>query len=293
MHDTALEYGGLFFKTYADNEKYIKVIDLGSQDVNGSLRTVAPKKAEYVGVDFADGKRVDIRITDPYKLPFEDNLFDVAVSSSCFEHSEFFWLSFLELLRVLKPEGLLYINVPSNGSFHRYPVDCWRFYPDSGIALQNWAHRNGLKEAALLESFIGTQKNDIWNDFVAVFIKSKKYTSYYEKRMISFLSDYSNAHLLESEEVLNFKDKSFDELVISSQETKIQTQETKIQTQETKIHQLETQNHQLETQIYQKDKQNAEQLALILNSSSWQLTKPLRYLKSKITKLWGHINCKN
>ena len=89
MHDTALEYGSLFFKTYTDNRKSIKVLDLGSKDVNGSLRTVAPKNAEYIGVDFADGKGVDVKITDPYKLPFEDNFFDVAVSSSCFEHSEF------------------------------------------------------------------------------------------------------------------------------------------------------------------------------------------------------------
>jgi SAM-dependent methyltransferase len=245
LHDTALEYGGLFFKTYTDNGKSIRVLDLGSQDVNGSLRTVAPKKAEYIGADFADGKGVDVKITDPYKLPFEDNFFDVAVSSSCFEHSEFFWLSFLELLRVLKPEGLLYINVPSNGSFHRYPVDCWRFYPDSGIALQNWAHRNGLKEAALLESFIGTQKNDIWNDFIAVFIKSKKYTSYYEKRMISFLSEYSNAHLMGREEVLNFKDQSFDQLVISKQNLTIVNME---------------------------------------NSFSWRLTKPLRWIRKKIAR---------
>jgi hypothetical protein len=54
---------------------------------------------------------------------------------------------------------------------------------------------------------------------------------------------------------------------------------------ETQNHQLKTQNHQLETQAYQKDKQNAEQLALILNSLSWRLTKPMRYLKSKLTKL--------
>jgi glycosyltransferase involved in cell wall biosynthesis/SAM-dependent methyltransferase len=268
LHDTALEYGGLFFKTYVNSEKPIKILDLGSQDVNGSLRTVAPKKAEYVGVDFADGKGVDIRITDPYKLPFEDNFFDVAVSSSCFEHSEFFWLSFLELLRVLKPEGLLYINAPSNGSFHRYPVDCWRFYPDSGIALQNWAHRNGLKEAMLLESFIGTQKNDNWNDFVAVFIKSKKYISHYEKRMISFLSEYSNAHLLGSEEVLNFKDQSFDQLTISKQETKIQTQETKIQTQENLLN-------------------------LMLNSRSWKITEPLRFIRNRIGVLALFFKYKN
>jgi hypothetical protein len=161
-------------------------------------------------------------------------------------------LSFLELLRVLKPEGLLYINVPSNGSFHRYPVDCWRFYPDSGIALQNWARRNGLKEAALLESFISPPKNDNWSDFIAVFIKSKKYTSYYEKRMISFLSDYSNAHSIGSEEVLSFQNQSFDQLVISKQKDII------------KDHNLTIINME--------------------NSISWRLTKPLRWIEKKIIR---------
>ena len=45
-------------------------------------------------------------LTDPYHLPFESNSLDVVVSSSCFEHSEMFWLLFLEIMRVLKPEGL-------------------------------------------------------------------------------------------------------------------------------------------------------------------------------------------
>jgi SAM-dependent methyltransferase len=250
MHDTALEYGRLFFKTYIDSEKSIKVLDLGFQDVNGSLRSVAPKKAEYIGVDFADGMGDDIKITEPYKLPFEDNFFDVAVSSSCFEHSEFFWLSFLELLRVLKLDGLLYINAPSNGSFHRYPVDCWRFYPDSGIALQNWAHRNGLNDAALLESFIGIQKNDIWNDFVAVFIKSKKHAPYFEKRMINTLTEYSNGHLKGSEKILNLEDQPFDQLIIGKQKDTIQ---------------------------------NLEQIiANMEKSNSWQLTRPLRWIRRKL-----------
>jgi hypothetical protein len=69
---------------------------------------------------------------------------------------------------------------------------------------------------------------------------------------------------------------------------KLETSYHQLETQndqlETQNDQLETQNNQLETQIYQKDKQNAEQLALILNSLSWRLTKPLRYLKSKISK---------
>jgi len=41
-----------------------------------------------------------------------------------FEHDVMFWESFLELVRVLRPGGLLYLNAPSNTAFHRYPLDC-------------------------------------------------------------------------------------------------------------------------------------------------------------------------
>jgi SAM-dependent methyltransferase len=111
-------------------------------------------------------------------LPFEDASFDVCVCSSVLEHSEFFWLLFTEMLRILKPGGLLYLNVPSNGWVHRYPVDCWRFYPDSGIALQNWGRRTG-HDVVLLESFTGTQKQDIWNDFVAIYLKGTSLAEQY------------------------------------------------------------------------------------------------------------------
>jgi SAM-dependent methyltransferase len=137
MHDTAMEYGAEFFNVYLKNAKDLTIIDIGSQDINGSLRSVAPPNNKYIGIDFLKAKGVDVVITDQYSLPFDNESVDVIVSSSCFEHSEFFWLLFNEGLRILKPTGLMYINAPSNGPFHRFPVDCWRFYPDSGVALQN------------------------------------------------------------------------------------------------------------------------------------------------------------
>ena len=149
MHKTAMEHAGISFSTYLGKKTGLKIVEIGSQDVNGSLRSVAPSGNDYVGVDFVAGKGVDVILTDPYSLPFPDESFDVCVTSSCFEHSEFFWIVFLEILRIVKPGGLVYMNVPSNGDVHRGPVDCWRFYPESGVALQNWARRSGV-DAALL-----------------------------------------------------------------------------------------------------------------------------------------------
>jgi SAM-dependent methyltransferase len=198
MHDTAMQYGAAFFNTYLKNTEDLTIVDIGSQDVNGSLRSVAPTNNKYIGVDFAEAKGVDVVITDPYSLPFEDESVDAVVSSSCFEHSEFFWLLFNEALRILKPNGLLYINAPSNGIFHRYPVDCWRFYPDSGVALQNWGKRSGYN-CVLLESFVGIRSNGIWNDFVAVFAKDESKISQHTCRIQNSLTAYTNGHLHKSE----------------------------------------------------------------------------------------------
>jgi len=166
MHQSAMATGRDFFVVYGAEKTNGTIVDLGSMDVNGALRSVCPGQFRYIGVDMAAGKNVDVVLSDPYVLPFDGASIDFVLASSVFEHAEIFWLLFLEALRILKPDGLLYLNCPSNGMFHRFPVDCWRFYPDSGNALVKWAQRNGL-DPALLESFIDKQSPEgIWNDFV-------------------------------------------------------------------------------------------------------------------------------
>ena len=205
MHATARTNCKLFFDTYLEfipAQTSGRVLEVGSQDVNGSLRSVSPPGIDYIGVDFVEGQGVDVVIEDPYVLPFESGSIDVVLSSSCFEHSEMFWIIFLEILRVLKPTGLFYLNAPSNGAFHRDPVDCWRFYPDSGRALVKWAHRTGVN-AGLLESYISNQQVDIWNDFVGVFLKDQNFVSLYPARIVDKFQGFQNGLKFGSENFLN------------------------------------------------------------------------------------------
>jgi SAM-dependent methyltransferase len=186
MHPSAYSNGKLFFDTYLQYfESDPVVIEIGSQNVNGSLRDHCKSK-NYFGLDFAVGHGVDLVLTDPYHYPLDDNSVDLVVTSSCFEHSEMFWLSFLEGIRILKPTGLLYLNAPSSGHVHRYPVDCWRFYPDSGQALVTWAKKNNIP-AMLLESYI--DPSNTWKDFITVFIKNSEFASRYPNRMSQGRSD--------------------------------------------------------------------------------------------------------
>lgn len=202
MHDTAFEFGKRFFDTYLSQARDLTIVEIGSQDVNGSLRSVAPAGNKYIGVDFASARGVDIVLKDPYSLPFEDNSIDVMVSSSCFEHSEFFWLVFNEVLRVLKPNGLFYLDVPANGAFHRYPVDCWRFYPDSGAALRNWGRKSGYK-VLMLESFTGMQGPDMWNDNISVFLKDEQFLANHPRRIQDSFTNFTNGFIHGRPEISN------------------------------------------------------------------------------------------
>ncbi|ABK42923.1 Methyltransferase type 11 [Magnetococcus marinus MC-1] len=200
MHQTALWHAALFFSTYhsrsqpeshpAQTSK--RLLEIGGQNVNGSIRDVAPEGIHYIAADFVAGNGVDVVLDDPYSLPYGENSFDYVMASSVFEHSQMFWLLHLEIMRVLKPSGLFYLNAPANGQFHRFPVDCYRFYPDAGGGLVTWANRNGY-QSALLESFVGKQKQDeYWNDFVAVFIKDETHHAHYTARMLDKHPSFNN-----------------------------------------------------------------------------------------------------
>jgi hypothetical protein len=172
VHDTASQIGESFFSVYlAGKGSNLHILDVGSLDLNGSLRRFAPSGANYIGIDLAPGPGVDLVLNDPYQFPFDDNKFDAIISTSSFEHDSMFWLTFLEIVRVAKQGAPIYINAPSNGSYHLYPRDCWRFYPDAALSLIDWAKRNG-HSLSLAESFIALRQTDVWNDCVMVFLKS-------------------------------------------------------------------------------------------------------------------------
>ncbi|MDX8482942.1 methyltransferase type 11 [Mesorhizobium sp. VK24D] len=168
MHDTAREIARRFFAMYVHDRSVI--VEIGARDVNGALREVCPGCGAYIGVDVEPGSGVDVVVRAEEPLPVAAESADVVVASSVFEHDAFFWLTFLEMARIAKLGAVIYVNAPSNGTYHRYPTDNWRFYPDCGQALELWARRNGY-DLHLIESFIAERAGDIWNDFVAVFMK--------------------------------------------------------------------------------------------------------------------------
>lgn len=144
----------------------ITILDMGGADVNGSYRAIfSDPSYEFLTADIVnDG--IDIHLPDPYHIPLPDASIDVVLSGQMLEHCEFFWLTFREMVRILRPEGFLFLIAPSAGPIHRYPVDCYRFYPDAYTALARWSD-------CRLEQ-VWQDERGPWRDLVGVFRKSRQ-----------------------------------------------------------------------------------------------------------------------
>jgi ubiquinone/menaquinone biosynthesis C-methylase UbiE len=173
MHGSSLKNMRDITNKYLKKKKQLKIYDIGSYDVNGSYKFILNQYADsYIGVDLNKGPNVDLVLDNPYEIPIKSNSADLVVSGQAFEHIEFFWLTWQEIVRITKPSGYIFIIAPSAGPEHKYPVDCWRFYPEAMSALAKYSGCN------LIESYISPynaiEDDPQWKDCVGVFEKNPK-----------------------------------------------------------------------------------------------------------------------
>lgn len=171
MHISTMEHMVKLVERYLKVPSKLNIFDVGSYNVNGCFRQLFQRPDwTYTGLDIAAGPNVDIVLSDPYKFPFPDNHVDVVISGSTFEHVEFFWLTFQEMARILKPSGYIFLIAPSKGVEHKHPVDCWRFYPDGFRALAKYCSLNAV-EVHTDWTPHPDPPSSIWGDTVGVFLK--------------------------------------------------------------------------------------------------------------------------
>lgn len=170
MHPSSLDNMKICVDKYAGslttpgNRKAI-VVDIGAMDINGSYRQLFDTdRFHYIGVDMEAGNGVDVVLDDPYQFPFEDNYADLVISGQMLEHNKFFWLTFAEKVRILNDTGYCFMLTPSRGPIHRFPMDYYRFYPDSYQALAEYT------DSALIDCWLDTEAG--WGDLVGVWQKS-------------------------------------------------------------------------------------------------------------------------
>lgn len=172
MHQSSYDKVAAFRQRYlADaQDRPLRVFDVGSQDVNGSYRPIFESPAwRYVGVDMVAGRNVDIVLGDAHRwreLP--SGCADVLVSGQTFEHMARPWVTILEVARVLAPGGLCCLVAPSSGPEHRYPVDCWRIYPDGWLSLAALAELEVIEASTQWQDIGYADGSDAWHDSMLV-----------------------------------------------------------------------------------------------------------------------------
>ena len=124
MHPDAMSLMRYFVNKYVREPS--TVVDIGSRDINGTYRSLFPH-CEYEGIDLKDGPNVD-RVVGPYY--YGDKQYDVVISGNTMEHVFDLHTWAKEVIRVCKPGGFICIVVPNMRAEHRFPVDCWRVFPD-------------------------------------------------------------------------------------------------------------------------------------------------------------------
>lgn len=112
-----------------------RVLEVGSYNVNGSVRDLFPDVAEYVGIDIEDGPGVDMVLSSHDLHMHWQDWFDVVLCCEMLEHDTDPRATIEQIYGVLKPGGFALVTARGNGFQFHNPPDRWRFLPDGFQAL--------------------------------------------------------------------------------------------------------------------------------------------------------------
>lgn len=156
MHKSSMYNMKNFRIEYLYGRRDLKVLDVGSRDLNGSYKILFGDH-DYIGFDMVLGENVDVSDWSELK---EDS-FDVVISGQAFEHIEDDQAVMNEIARVLKQDSYCCIIAPSKGPKHCKP-DYRRYQPDDLRAL---AEKAGLTVVDLGIDYVSLSE---WDDCVLI-----------------------------------------------------------------------------------------------------------------------------
>lgn len=123
--------------TFPEFFKDVKVLEVGSADINGSMRFLFEGR-DYKGLDVASGGAVDIvSVAHKYET---DERYDVVCSTNALEHDMYWRKTLRKMYELTKPGGLMWF-----------------------VACSDW-EEHGTRRTSPEQSFT-TQVNDKWADY--------------------------------------------------------------------------------------------------------------------------------
>ncbi|MDD3905377.1 MAG: class I SAM-dependent methyltransferase [Candidatus Omnitrophica bacterium] len=128
-HESCINFGKRIIKKEYVENKF--VLEVGSMDINGSLRSFIESFApvEYIGVDMQKGPGVDlVCAAEDIVNKFGRNKFDLVICTEVLEHVKNWKKVIWNLKHVVKPGGIVVVTTRSKGfPNHSYPFDFWRY----------------------------------------------------------------------------------------------------------------------------------------------------------------------
>ena len=173
-----------------------RIIEVGSYDVNGSLRPIieAWNPADYVGVDIQKGPGVDVvcRAEDLVET-FGKESFDIVISTELLEHVRDWRKVISDIKNVCRPNGIILITTRSYGfKYHAHPYDFWRYE----LSDMEYIFCDCIMEKLEKDKFVP-----------GVFVKARKLSNFVEKD----LSHYELYSILVDKRVREIDEKSIRE----------------------------------------------------------------------------------
>lgn len=152
------------------------VLDIGSRNVNGTMRHLFAEPKSYVGVDREAGVGVDI-VGEGQSVEFLTN-FDVSISCEVFEHTPHYLDIFRNMVRLTRPGGLVIFTCagkgrPEHGTNRVQPEDA----PGSGDYYKNLSNDDFMDAVGSNFGPYTFGKNEVARDtYFCGFKRSTDYT---------------------------------------------------------------------------------------------------------------------
>lgn len=148
MHKEQRNYIDELKKRFPEAFENIKVLDIGSFDVNGNEKPWFDN-CDFTGLDLLPGPGVDVACpANEYDEP--DEAFDTIISCECWEHNPFYKESILNAIRMLKPGGYFIWTCattgrPVHGTKTQDKIDRKNNKTSQGNSVENWKTMPNVK----------------------------------------------------------------------------------------------------------------------------------------------------
>lgn len=113
MHEEQRQFCLSVKNKFPDKFKDCSVLDVGSMDINGNNRYLFSGNYKYHGIDIGEGKNVDEVVFAHVFNP--QGTYDIVISTEMLEHDKYFSQSLSNMMKIVRPGGLLIITCAGIG----------------------------------------------------------------------------------------------------------------------------------------------------------------------------------